>query len=110
MVKMKKMTHRTQPEPNPFLQCTPSVMSEAETCVITTSTPASPDEPQPSLSQEESQQQPKSRGPENVPETAPPVLVIQPQASSQGEEDVETAQQEDMPPSTESVDVPLLEK
>ena len=93
MAKTKKTAHCSQPEPNPFLQCTPSTMSEAEaeTHVITTSTPASPDEPQPTLSQEESQQpQEEEEAPENVPETTPPVLVIQPQASSQ-EEDVETA-------------------
>ena len=79
MARMKKMTHHIQPEPNLFLQQTPSMMSEAETHVITTSTPASPDEPQPALPQEESQQQPQEvEAPENVPKLAPSVLVIQP--------------------------------
>ena len=53
MAKMKKTAHRSQPEPNPFLHHTPSMMAEAETHVITTSTPASLDEAQPTLSQEE---------------------------------------------------------
>ena len=60
-------------------------MSEAETHIITTSTPASPDEPQPVLSQEEeSQQQLKEvESLESIPEPTPPVFVIQPQISYQ---------------------------
>ena len=69
-------------------------MSVAETRqeihVKSTSTPASPDEPQPTLSQEEDQLPPEVEAQENVPEPTPPVFVIQPQTSSQEELDVET--------------------
>ena len=79
-------------------------MSEAETHVITTSTPASLDEPQPALSQEEEQQSQEVEAQENVPEPTPPIFAIQPQTSSQEELDVETAQQEDITPGAEDTD------
>ena len=81
-------------------------MSEAETHVITTSTRASLDEPQPTLSQEEGgQQQPQEvEAQENVPEPTPPSLIIQPQISSQEELDVEPGQQEEITPIAEDAD------
>ena len=68
-------------------------MSE-ERHMITTSTPASLDEPQPTFSQEEDQQPQEVEAQENVPEPTSPIFVIQSQISSQEELDVETAQHE----------------
>ena len=69
-------------------------MSESETRLdthmISTSTPASLDEPQPTLSQEEDKQPQEIEAQENVLEPTPSVLVIQPQTSSQEELDNET--------------------
>ena len=82
MAKMKQTPHHSQPEPNPFLKKKP-IMS---THIITTSNPASPDEPQPSIP-------PKEFVPEQPqqidPEPAAQIVVIQPQPSSQEEEEVE---------------------
>ena len=105
MAKTEQMSHHVQPKSNPFLQqTTTSTMSEAETHMITTSTTASLDEPQPTLSQEEGQQPQEVETQENVPEPIPPIFIIQPQTSYQEELDVETVQQEDIAPSAEDAD------
>ena len=75
-----------------------------ETHVISTSTPASPDEPQPILSQEEDKQPQEVEAQENFLKSPSPLLVIQPQTFSQEELDIETAQQEDITPGTEDAD------
>ena len=69
MAKMKKMPRQNPPEPNPFIQCKMS-----ETHIVTTSNPASPEEPQPTRAVEYMEQQVTPMAP--VEET--PVVVIQP--------------------------------
>ena len=76
MAKMNQTPHHSQPEPNPFLKKMP-IMS---THIITTSNPASPDEPQPSIPPEEIvPEQPQQIDPEPIAQ----VVVIQPQLLSQ---------------------------
>ena len=52
MAKMKKMHRQNPPEPNPFIQ-----HKMSETHIITTSNPASPEEPQPTRAVEPTEQQ-----------------------------------------------------
>ena len=80
MAKTKKMPRQNPPEPNPFIQCKMS-----ETHIVTTSNPASPEEPQPTRAVEPMEQQVAPMAP--VEET--PVVVIQPPPS--GEEETEEA-------------------
>ena len=88
MAKTKSTPHCSQPEPNPFLKKT-STMS---THIVTTSNPASPDEPQPSMPHEEIvPEQPQMIHPEPTAQ----VVFIQPQPSSQ---DIEAPPSKDVTP------------
>ena len=74
MAKTKKMPKQNPPEPNPFIQCKIS-----ETRIITTSNPASPEEPQPTRAVEPTEQQVTPMAP--MEET--PMVVIQPAPSGE---------------------------
>ena len=82
MAKMKKMPRQNPPEPNPFIQCKMS-----ETHIVTTSNPASPEEPQPTRAVEPLEQQIAPMAP--VEEM--PIVVIQP--ASSGEEEREESEE-----------------
>ena len=76
MAKTKKRPRQNPPEPNLFIQCKMS-----ETHIVSTSNPASPDEPQPTRAMEPSEQQVAPLA--SVEKT--PIVVIQPAPSGQEE-------------------------
>ena len=69
MAKTKKMPRQNPPEPKPFIQ-----RKMSETHIITTSNPASPEEPEPSRAVEPTEQQVTPMAPMDKT----PVVVIQP--------------------------------
>ena len=80
MAKTKKMPRQTPPEPNPLIH-----RKMSETHIITTSNPASPEKPQPTIAVEPMEQQVTPMAP--VEET--PVVIIQ--LAPSGEEEIEEA-------------------
>ena len=82
MAKTKKMPRQNPPEPNPFIQCKMSKIH-----IVSTSNPASPDEPQPTRVMEPSEQQAMSLA--SVEKTSIVVIQLAPSGEEEREESEE---------------------